>query len=33
MCSGGGLNGLTMRNNVTRMATMKYEQNAAPVYT
>ena len=33
MCSGGGLNGLTMRNNVTRMATMKHRQNAAPVYT
>jgi para-nitrobenzyl esterase len=33
MCSGGGLNGLTMRNNVTRMATMKHKQKAAPVYT
>jgi para-nitrobenzyl esterase len=33
MCSGGGLNGLTMRNNVTRMATMKHKQQAAPVYT
>jgi para-nitrobenzyl esterase len=33
MCSGGGLNGLTMRNNVTRMATMKHQQKAAPVYT
>lgn len=33
MCSGGGLNGLGMRNNVTRMATMKYEQKAAPVFT
>ncbi|MFN8090877.1 MAG: carboxylesterase family protein [Vicinamibacteria bacterium] len=33
MCSGGGLNGLGMRNNVTRMATMKHEQRAAPVYT
>jgi para-nitrobenzyl esterase len=33
MCSGGGLNGLTMRNNVTRMATMKHKQNGAPVFT
>jgi para-nitrobenzyl esterase len=33
MCSGGGLNGLTMRNNVTRMATMKHTQNGAPVFT
>jgi para-nitrobenzyl esterase len=33
MCSGGGLNGLTMRNNVTRMATMKHKQKAAPVFT
>jgi len=33
MCSGGGLNGLTMRNNVTRMATLKHKQKAAPVYT
>ncbi|MFN8095335.1 MAG: carboxylesterase family protein [Vicinamibacteria bacterium] len=33
MCSGGGLNGLGMRNNVTRMATMKHEQKAAPVFT
>src|SRR5512136_694532 len=33
MCSGAGLNGLTMRNNVTRMATMKHKQKAAPVYT
>jgi para-nitrobenzyl esterase len=33
MCSGGGLNGLTMRNNVTRMATMKHRQKAAPVFT
>ncbi len=32
MCSGGGLNGLGMRNNVTRMATMKHEQKAAPVF-
>ena len=33
MCSGGGLNGLTMRNNVTRMATMKHTQQGAPVFT
>jgi para-nitrobenzyl esterase len=33
MCSGGGLNGLSMRNNVTRMATMKHRQKAAPVFT
>ena len=33
MCSGGGLNGLTMRNNVTRMATMKHQQQGAPVFT
>jgi para-nitrobenzyl esterase len=33
MCSGGGLNGLTMRNNVTRMATMKCNQKGAPVFT
>ena len=26
MCSGGGLNGLGMRNNVTRMGTLKHEQ-------
>jgi para-nitrobenzyl esterase len=32
MCSGGGLNGLGMRNNVTRMATMKCEQKGAPVF-
>ena len=32
MCSGGGLNGLGMRNNVTRMATMKHAQKAAPVF-
>jgi para-nitrobenzyl esterase len=33
MCSGrGGLNGLGMRNNVVRMAKLKYEQQAAPVY-
>ena len=33
MCSGGGLNGLGMRNNVTRMATLKHEQKGAPVFT
>jgi para-nitrobenzyl esterase len=33
MCSGPGLNGLAIRNNVTRMATMKHAQQAAPVYT
>jgi para-nitrobenzyl esterase len=33
MCSGGGLNSLNMRNNVTRMATMKHDQKAAPVFT
>jgi para-nitrobenzyl esterase len=33
MCSGGGLNGLTMRNNVTRMAAMKHRQKGAPVFT
>jgi para-nitrobenzyl esterase len=33
MCSGGGLNSLTIRNNVTRMATQKYEQKGAPVFT
>ena len=27
-----GLNGLGMRNNVTRMATMKHEQKGAPVF-
>ena len=32
MCSGPGLNGLAMRNNVTRMATMKHEQKGAPAY-
>jgi para-nitrobenzyl esterase len=32
MCSGPGLNGLGMRNNVTRMATMKHEQKAAPAF-
>ena len=33
MCSGPGLNSLAIRNNVTRMATMKHEQKGAPVYT
>jgi para-nitrobenzyl esterase len=33
MCGGPGLNSLTMRNNVTRMATMKHEQHGAPVFT
>jgi para-nitrobenzyl esterase len=32
MCSGGGLNGLGMRNNVTRMATMKHAQKGAPAF-
>jgi len=32
MCSGGGLNGLAIRNNVTRMATMKHDQKGAPVF-
>jgi para-nitrobenzyl esterase len=32
MCSGGGLNGLNMRNNVSRMAKMKFEQKAAPAF-
>ena len=33
MCSGGGLNGLTIRNNVVRMATQKHHQRGAPVFT
>jgi para-nitrobenzyl esterase len=33
MCGGSGLNSLNMRNNVTRMATMKYNQKGAPAYT
>ena len=33
MCSGGGLNALAIRNNVTRMATMKHDQKAAPAFT
>ena len=32
MCSGGGLNGLNMRNNATRMASMKCGQKAAPAF-
>lgn len=32
MCRGRGLNGLAMRNNVTRMATMKCDQKAAPAF-
>jgi para-nitrobenzyl esterase len=32
MCSGGGLNSLSMRNNVTRMGTMRCSQKGAPVY-
>lgn len=34
MCSGApGLNGLAMRNNVVKMARLKYELKAAPAYT
>jgi para-nitrobenzyl esterase len=32
MCRGRGLNGLAMRNNVTRMATLKSDQKAAPAF-
>jgi para-nitrobenzyl esterase len=32
MCSGPGLNGLSMRNNVVKMAKLKKEQKAAPVF-
>jgi para-nitrobenzyl esterase len=32
MCGSSGLNTLNMRNNVTRMATMKYNQKGAPTY-
>jgi para-nitrobenzyl esterase len=32
MCSGPGLNGLGMRNNVVKMSKLKYEQKAAPVF-
>ncbi|WP_321475117.1 carboxylesterase family protein [uncultured Paludibaculum sp.] len=33
MCGASGLNSLNMRNNVTRMATMKYNQKGAAAYT
>ncbi|GIU79023.1 MAG: carboxylic ester hydrolase [Bryobacteraceae bacterium] len=33
MCGGSSLNTLNMRNNVTRMATLKYNQKGAPVFT
>jgi para-nitrobenzyl esterase len=33
MCTGNFLNGLGMRNNVVKMATLKYEIKAAPAYT
>jgi para-nitrobenzyl esterase len=33
MCSGGGLNGLSICNNVVRMATQKHGQHGAPVFT
>ncbi len=33
MCGSSGLNTLNMRNNVTRMATMKSNQKGAPAYT
>ena len=33
MCGSSGLNSLNMRNNVTRMATMKYNQKGAATYT
>ena len=33
MCSGSFLDALTMRNNVTNMATMKHAQRGAPAYT
>ena len=32
MCGGGGLNGLSIRNNIQRMVKLKYEQKGAPVY-
>lgn len=33
MCGGaGGLNGLSMRNNVVKMANLKHDRNAAPAY-
>lgn len=33
MCSGPGLNGLAIRNNVVRMATLKHGQQGAPVFS
>jgi para-nitrobenzyl esterase len=33
ICSGPSLNGLVMRNNVVKMATLKASQKAAPAYT
>jgi len=33
MCSGGGLNSITIRNSVSRMAKLKYDQKGAPVFT
>jgi para-nitrobenzyl esterase len=33
MCGGPGLNSLSMRNNVVKMAKLKCDQKAAPVYT
>ena len=33
MCAGSFLNGLGMRNNVVKMAKLKYDQKAAPAYT
>jgi para-nitrobenzyl esterase len=33
MCGGSGLNSLNLRNNVTRMATLKFNQKGAPAYT
>jgi para-nitrobenzyl esterase len=33
MCGGGFLNGVSIRNNVVRMAKLKHDLHAAPVYT
>jgi para-nitrobenzyl esterase len=33
MCGGGMLNGISIRNNVVRMANLKIAQKAAPIYT
>jgi para-nitrobenzyl esterase len=33
MCGGPGLNGVSIRNNVVRMAKLKYDQKAAPIFT